>query len=297
MKKWTTVLLSVIMVLGITACGKEKVADGGEANAAANKSTNQEVTAGSGNEGANNQVETGVPTVEEFLQKAAEASEKLNSFTMDADIDQNMVISQGDQQQEQKIKIKTKADLIKEPLEMYQNMDLDMGEQGSQNIEQYITQNGIYMKVDGSWTKVPDEMRDQLLESIKQSSSPEKQLEQFQSITKDAKIVEDGDDYVLTADLSGDGLKELAQSLMNQAAGENEQTAAMMEQMNIKNIKISYAVNKETYLPTISKVDMMMDMDVEGQSVSLDMKVDSKFSNYDGVEKLEVPQEALNSAQ
>lgn len=297
MKKWTAALLGAVLVLGITACGKEKALEGGEANAAANTAT--ESNQGAANTADNTPANTdaAVPTVEELIKKATEASEKLKSFSMDAKVNQNIVMAQGDQKQEQKVDMTMKIDMVKEPLAMYQVMDMSMGDQGSQNIEQYITQEGIYSKVDGNWVKMPDETRDQLMASLEQSASPEAQLEQFKSISNDAKVVEEGDEFVLSADLSGDGLKELAKSLMSQAGGENEQTAAMLEQMNIKTIKISYAVNKETYLPTKSIVEMSMDMDVEGQSVSLDMKMDSTISKYDEIASIEVPQEALDSAQ
>lgn len=297
MKKWTAALLGAVLVLGITACGKEKALEGGEANAAATAAneSNQGAANTADNTPAN--TETAVPTVEELIKKATEASEKLKSFSMDAKVNQNIVMAQGDQKQEQKVDMTMKIDMVKEPLAMYQVMDMSMGDQGSQNIEQYITQEGIYSKVDGNWVKMPDETRDQLMASLEQSASPEAQLEQFKSISNDAKVVEEGDEFVLSADLSGDGLKELAKSLMSQAGGENEQTAAMLEQMNIKEIKISYAVNKETYLPTKSVVEMSMDMDVEGQSVSLDMKMDSNISKYDEITSIEVPQEALDSAQ
>ncbi|WP_410771818.1 DUF6612 family protein [Fontibacillus sp. BL9] len=289
----TAALLGAILVLGITACGKEKAADGGEANAAANGSANQAVA----ETGAKAPSEVAVPTVDEMIQKATEASEKLKSFSMDAKVNQNIVIAQGDQKQEQKVDMTMKVDMVKDPLAMYQVMDMNMGEQGSQNVEQYITQEGIYSKVDGTWVKLPDETRDEMLASMEQSASPEAQLEQFKSIANEAKVVEEGDEFVLSADLSGDGLKELAKSLMSQSGGENEQTAAMLEQMDIKNIKISYAVNKETFLPSKSTVAMVMNMDVEGQSVSLDMTMDSTISKYDEIDKIEIPQEALDSAQ
>ncbi|RCX20664.1 hypothetical protein DFP94_103396 [Fontibacillus phaseoli] len=293
MKKWTAALLGAILVLGITACGKEKAADGGEANGAANGSANQAVA----ETGTNAPAEAAVPTVDEMIQKATEASEKLKSFSMDAKVNQNIVIAQGDQKQEQKVDMTMKIDMVKDPLAMYQIMDMNMGEQGSQNVEQYITQEGIYSKMNGAWVKLPDETRDELLASMEQSASPEAQLKQFKSIANEAKVVEEGDEFVLSADLSGDGLKELAKSLMSQSGGENEQTAAMLEQMDIKNIKISYAVNKETFLPSKSTVAMAMNMDVEGQSVSLDMTMDSTISKYDEIDKIEIPQEALDSAQ
>lgn len=291
MKKLTAVLLGAALVLSITACGKEKAAEGG-ANQAANGGANKaaETT-------TNTPAETKVPTVDELMAKSTEASEKLKSMAMDSKISQNIVVKQGEQSQEQKIDMTLKMDIVKEPMEIHQVMDMSMGAQGSQNIEQYITQNGVYSKVGEAWTKMPEAESKQILDSMKQAASPEAQLQQFKSIASEAKVVEEGDEYVLSADLSGDGVKDLAKNLMNQSGGQNEQTAAMLDQMNIKNIKISYAVNKDTFLPTKSNVKMSMEMSVEGQSVTLDMDMDSTISKYDELTKIEIPQEVLDSAK
>lgn len=287
MKKWTAVLLGTILLLGITACGNEKDAGGNAANA-----NNAGQSAKTENAAVNTKTDGAVPTVDELIKKSSEASEGLKSFTTEANI--NQVIKMNDQ--EQKVDMSMKIDLVREPLAMYQEVKMSMGDQGSQDVKQYITDQGIYSSVGGTWTKLPDETRDQMIASLEQSANPTQQLEQFKSIAKDSKVTAEGDDYVLTADLSGEGLKELASSLMNQAGGD-AQTAAMLEQMNIKNIKLTYAVNKDTYLPTKSDVDMVMEMAQDGQGISMDMKMDSKISNHNKVAPIQVPQEALDSAQ
>lgn len=287
MKKWTAVLLGTILLLGITACGNEKDAGGNAANA-----NNAGQAAKTENAAANTKTDGVVPTVDELIKKSSEASEDLKSFTTEANINQLIKMDN----QEQKVDMNMKIDLVREPLAMYQEVKMSMGDQGSQDVKQYITDQGIYSSVGGAWTKLPDETRDQMIASLEQSANPSKQLEQFKSIAKDSKVTAEGDDYVLTADLSGDGLKELASSLMSQAGGD-AQSAALLEQMNIKNIKLTYAVNKDTYLPTKSDVDMVMEMAQDGQSISMDMKMDSKISNHNKVAPIQVPQEALDSAQ
>ncbi|EPY06003.1 hypothetical protein PAALTS15_17146, partial [Paenibacillus alvei TS-15] len=66
----------------------------------------------------------------------------------------------------------------------------------------------------GQWTKMPDDMKAQILEGAEKGASPEQSLERFKSIAKDTKVSEEGTNYILTAELSGDGMKELAKSLM-----------------------------------------------------------------------------------
>lgn len=288
MKKWVTVLLTAILAVGLTACGGEKAAKGGDAEGGAQAPVTAET---SGN------TETGsVPTVDELIQKATEASKGLKSFSMEVSGNQNIVMTVGEQKQEQKVDTKSKIDMTKEPLAMYNEIQMSIPGSGDQKFEQYITEEGIFTNAAGSWMKLPDEQRDQVVASMQQSASPEKQLEQFKTIASEAKVSEEGGEYILTADVSGDGVKELAKSLMSQSGGENEQTAAMLDLMNIKGIKITCAVNKETYLPTKTNVEMTMEMSQDGQNVSLEIKMDSTFSKHNEISEIKVPQEVLDSA-
>ncbi|TDL48886.1 hypothetical protein E2R60_26245 [Paenibacillus dendritiformis] len=283
MKKWTLALLGAILALGITACG-DKGATGEATNAAKPADTQTE----------------NAPAVsaDELLTKMAEASQKMKNFAMDATINQNITVAQGDQKQEQKVDISMKADFSKEPFGMYQEMKMSMPGQGEQDIKQYISKEAIYTQVDGEWVKLPDEMIGDMVKQMEESAKIEAQMEQFKSFSKDMKVAEEGDKYVLTADLSGDGIKELAKNLMNQSgSGEDAQTQALIEQMDIKNVKVTYAVNKESFLPLQSDVDMTMEMEQDGQKISMDMVMKSSFSKHDEVGEIKVPQEVLDSAQ
>ncbi|UVI31067.1 DUF6612 family protein [Paenibacillus spongiae] len=295
MKKLTAGLLAAILALGLTACGSKEPVESNAGNG--NKGGNAEQTTGAGGNSANANKETGsLPTVDELISKTTDASIALKSFSMDAAINQNITMAQGDQKQEQKIDMKMKTDIIKEPMAIYQEIQMQMpDQQGNQTITQYITEDGIYSGTNGSWVKLPNEMKDQMMASLSGSMKPEAQLEQFKTIAKDMKITEEGSEYVMSADLSGDSMKEMAKSLMSQSGGANEQVAAMLDAMNIKNIKITYGVNKETYLPTKSDVSMTMDMEQEGQSISLDMVMTSTFSKHNEVAEIKVPEEALNA--
>ena len=284
MKKWTVLFLAVATAISLAACGStEKVGN-----------NNAQTSAGSGAKEAS----AAVPTVEELIEKTAKASTELKSFTMDSKVNQNMVMEQGDQKQEQNIDMTMKTDFVKEPLQVYQEIQMKIP-QGEQAIKQYITTEGIYTETNGTWMKLPNEMKDQIMAGMKASLEPEKQMEQFKKIVSDTKIVEEGNDYVMSAELSGDNVKELAKDLMSQAgagAGAGEQATAMLDSMNIKSLKIQSAVNKETYLPTRSVVNMSMEMEQEGQKVALNMEMTSTVYKHNEVGEITVPQEALNAA-
>lgn len=284
MKKWIVGLMAMVLVLGITACGKDKE-DGGNT---ANGGSTDKVGA------VNSQT---VPTLEELLTKSADASKDLKSLSMDAEVNQDLVITQGDQKQEQKIIMKIASDIIKDPMQLVQEIKMTLPGQSDTDMKQYVTEDGVFVNVGGVWSKQPDETRDELLASMEDSANPQKQLEQFKTISKDTKITAEGDEYVLTADVSGDAVKDLAKELMSQSGGKTEEVAAMIEQMNIKSIKITSAVNKDTYLATRANVNLVMEMEQEGSSISMNMVMKSTFSKYNEISEIKVPQEALDSVK
>ncbi|WP_068782501.1 DUF6612 family protein [Paenibacillus sp. GM2] len=288
MKKMVVLLLGVVLALGLTGCGQDKKADnnassGAESNASAAVKTNEGVAA---------------PAADELLTKLTDAMKDLKSLSMTATSKQHLVIKVGEDTQEQNIDMEIKSDIIQDPLSMKQELHMAMGDLGNQDVTQYITADGIYMLTGGSWVKLTDEtMIATLKDAAKDTADATQQIEQFKTIAGEMKVTEEGGDYVLKANLSGDNMKELAKSLLSQNGGENQaETMAVLDQMNIDNINIVYSINKETYLPSKMSVEMNMDMEAEGQQVSMEMKMDSAFSKFNEIDAIEVPQEALDNA-
>lgn len=288
MKKMVVLLLGAVLAVGLTGCGQDKKADnnassGAGSNAPAVVETSEDVA---------------VPTVDELFTKMTDATKDLKSLSMAASSKQKVVIKVGEETKEQNIEMEIKSDIIQDPLAMMQELHMSMGDLGNQDVTQYITADGIYMQTGGAWVKLTDEtMMATLKDAAKQSADPSQQIEQFKSIASEMKVTEDGSDFVLKANLSGDNMKELAKSLMSQNGGENQAEAmAAIDQMKIENINIVYSINKETYLPSKMSVEMKMDMEAEGQQVSMEMKMDSSFSKYNEIDAIEVPQEALDNA-
>lgn len=287
MKKWTAVLLGAILIMSLAACGKDDKAAGD----AVTPSATEQGTTPPAEEGPK---EDALPTADEILQKSAEASQGLKSFAMKGDIKQHMVV-EGEQKQEQDVSIVLDSQITLDPVEMMQDFVMDSPE-GKVDMKQYITKDGIYMQMDDQWMQVPKESEQEILDSMDmESASPEQQVEQFKEIASDFTVSEDGDLYILTAEVSGDNLKELAKSMMNQA--NDPQMEAMMDQMELKNIHIIYGVQKDTYLPVMADLDMTMLMEAEGEKVTLEMKMKSSYSKHNEIDKIEVPQEALNANQ
>ncbi|GGF84131.1 hypothetical protein GCM10010912_31690 [Paenibacillus albidus] len=301
MKKWTAGILGAILTIGITACGNNETTENtatGNTPAATTEASAPAASAEASAPAATEEAATGVPTVDELIKKSTEAGQSLKSFAMDAQIIQKISITQGETTQDQNSDMKMKSEFIKNPLQMHQVVQMVVpGQEGEQTVEQYITADGSYSHAAGQWMKLPAEMTAPLKASMEQSASPEKQLEQFKTLSKETKITEEGDNYLLTADVSGENVKELAKSFMSQSGGADAQMTALLDQMNIKSMKIIYAVNKETYLPAKTNVDMVMDMAAEGQNISLDMKMSSDISKHNEIADFKIPDEALKAQE
>lgn len=285
MKKWTTMIIGALLAVSLVACGND---------------TDKSATPPAGNETTNESTNTAeqnaaVPTLDELLAKTGEATKALKSFTTEANIDQKIKLDAGEQSQDQQVKTALKMDIIKDPMMIYQEMELDMSGQ-KQNVKQYITSDKIYSQVGDQWVAIPEDQTKALIEQLKASMNPEKELDQFKKVKEDVKITEEGDNYVLNADVSGDNVKELAKSVMEQN-GSDAQMQAMLDQMNIKSMKMKYLINKETSLMEKIDVEMVMEMEQNNQKMTMDMKMDTSFSNHDKVAEIKIPQEALDSAK
>lgn len=278
-------IIGALLAVSLAACGND---------------TDKSATPPAGNETTNEGTNTAeqnaaVPTLDELLAKTGEATKALKSFTTEANIDQKIKLDAGEQSQDQQVKTSLKMDIIKDPMMIYQEMELDMSGQ-KQNVKQYITSDKIYSQVGDQWVAIPEDQTKALIEQLKASMNPEKELDQFKKVKEDVKITEEGDNYVLNADVSGDNVKELAKSVMEQN-GSDAQMQAMLDQMNIKSMKMKYLINKETSLMEKIDVEMVMEMEQNNQKMTMDMKMDTSFSNHDKVAEIKIPQEALDSAK
>lgn len=296
MKKISTAVFSAMLVLGITACSSnEEAVD--TASPVVETVTPAETTTEAPPIETAEPAETAetaeVPTAEELLNKAQAASKELKSYNMVADMDQQLTLNG----EETASKTKMDTDMFIEPLSVYQEITTETG--GTTNeVKQYITEDAIYMGMNDQWTKLPEENRAQIMSQLEGTTNLENSFEQFKSVAEDMKVTEEGDDYVLTADLSGDKIKSMAAEML----GTDDQAAADLDQMNIEAMKLTYAVNKETSYPTKSIVDMTMSMNSDAgegaeMSMSMHMIMNSTISEHNEIEAIEIPQEVIDGAQ
>lgn len=301
MKKLWTAVFSAMLVVSITACGNNEETATTETpaatdtNAPAETATEAPATEAAETPAAEEPAaDASSMSAEELLNKAQEATKELKSYNMVANIDQSMTLNG----EENASKTSMNTDIVLDPaISGYQEIKADAAGT-STDIKQYITADAIYMEVEGQWRKLPEEQRSQMMSTLESGSNLEASFDQFKSVASDMKVTEEGDDYVLTASLSGDKIKSMASDMLG---GSDEQSAAALDQMNIEEMNLTYALNKETFYPTKSLIDMTMSAESgegdQAMSMSMHMIMDSTISKHNEIEAITVPQDVVDSAQ
>lgn len=310
MNRGLRILGTVILAISLSGCGwlggdKEQA---GDVNNAVNHQTSeneQNEENGPENEERNASDDrkedkettaavSGVPTVDEIFQRASEAAGALSSYSSTSILRMNMTGTFDGQSEEQAYEVRTTMDLIREPLQLFQSMRISM-DGGTQDLKQYVTEEGVYSHVDGLWIKHSEDTSSELISAMKEALI-DKQLEQYRLFAKDMKVSVQDKAYELHADFSGEILDNFRSALIQQMANGNRDISDMLNKMEIQNVKLSYVVDKNTYLPTKLSMVLSVGMDVDGQGFSMGLMLDSTFSKFGEIKPIHLPQEAIDTA-
>lgn len=229
-------------------------------------------------------------TVTDIFNNAVEASNSLESFAMDMEMDMDMSVPDLPSQQ---VKVKTKAEVVTEPLALHQTMDF-MG----QSIEMYFTEEGMYMQQPGNeqWIKAPKEMMNEITQMSQAQQNPGEQLEQLKKYMEDFKMEEKENTYVLSVSSSGDKMKDFIKETLQQNLPESSMSDDMLKGVTINSINYTFTIDKETYYPTA--LDLKMDLEIEqnGQKSKIKQNIKGTYSKYNEIGEITVPEEIKNNA-
>ena len=283
MKKWLKGLGVGVLALGLAACGStaepKKDAETGKEVELENKS---EMTA------------------QEVYSKAMEVSAEQKSMHAVMDIDQK--ISMPSQELEMDSKIKMDMDVIVEPLAMHQKMNMDMGDLGAMDMELYMNESGFFMNdpESGQWIKMPKDMYDEMMAQMGGETDPTLDMEMFNEFKDDFKFEQTDDEYILTLSASGDKFSGLMKELMGSSLPADmemtEEDADLLNNMDVKSLKVVMYIDKETYYTNAFDLDMDMTMKVEEEEMHIVQKMKSVISKINEIDEIVVPQEIVDEA-
>lgn len=286
MKKLTALLLSIVMVLSMTACGSKKLpSDPGELMKVAN----------------------------ENMQKAKSMSATANlnlemtqgEETVSATADMNMDIIKTD-------------DTYKAKIEANVNMD-EAG--GTQNATIYMAPEGdkyyIYMGVLGQWMKMEYDMSS-VLEAEKKA---DKDTNPLGSSAENFTVTDETDDEgnkvkAVSGTMSADAMKEALTKAFESADSVEGVDETQMEQIKLiaesclADIPMVYHVDEKSAQITYMSMDLSgiakkaleyagaflgdAASDISGLSIDV-FNISMNCSNFDKVEDFEIPEEALDA--
>ncbi|MNC35579.1 hypothetical protein D3C75_840660 [compost metagenome] len=180
------------------------------------------------------------------------------------------------------------------PLQMHQASRIKLSGKGEQLIEQYYTDNRLFISIDGHWREMPEDISGNIGGIVQQSASPRERMEQLKTILPYLKVTEEGDDYVLTARASGDQMKDFTAYYRVQYSGvelPDQQISA------VKSMSTTYCVNKQTYLPTRTEDEMVTDNRAGGYGMYTETKMKTTIGKYNTLSKIEIPEKVLSVQQ
>ncbi|RFU60183.1 DUF6612 family protein [Bacillus sp. V59.32b] len=271
-----------VLILLVSACDQkaEPVAEGSSSKKAADSGEMEELT------------------LEQVYEKTVEVSNKLKSLSLASELNQS--ISLKDQPQPFMIKSEISMDVVKEPLSLYQKMNMTLEGQPPQDTESYLTDDGFFQfdPLTQKWIKLPENMSTELLQIQNSQADPSAELKSMQEYINDIAFESNDSSYILTLNASGEKFQDfLQEELQNNLSPELAENIQLGDNMDIKQLTYVYHIDKETFYPTKLINEMEIVTEEQNEEITISQKSNSTFSNFDGVKPIEVPKEILESAE
>ncbi|MDZ5712552.1 DUF6612 family protein [Jeotgalibacillus haloalkalitolerans] len=241
-------------------------------------------------------------TLEEVYSKAIEENNEIESVKSSAVLNQNVTMGE-----EGSINTVSEIDMsIKnDPLTVHQVNTTKMTGEGTDGesftVESYMNDEGFFMQdpTTNEWMKLPSEMSDQLMQMNESQSNPGTELENLEAYIEDFSFEQNDDSFILTLNASGekfsDMLIEQTGELMPDL-GLGIPTEALFQDTTFEDVLYVITLDKETFLIESLDLDMTMNMKFAEQSMIMEQKLESVYTDYNAVDEVTVPQEVIESA-
>ena len=233
----------------------------------------------------------------EVYKKMVDASSKVKSLGVKLDVKQDLT-SQADGSA---IKTETKSDskIIQEPFSLYQQVELQYndpanGEQTGK-AEHYLTDEGFFIydterDVWGKYNADFSEVEKQL--NLQQGTNQLDSLKNLEFFADQFTFEKEADQYILTLLGNDDKLNELVKKSFPSTWPELEQA---MKSMTIHDVEYKIMIDKKTFLPSVMNVNMNIEIIADGNTLLLKQSIDSIYYDYNKIEDIILPNEALEN--
>ncbi|MDE5414064.1 DUF6612 family protein [Alkalihalobacterium chitinilyticum] len=239
-----------------------------------------------------------VLSVDEIIQKSINAMNKLESYTMETNIEQIFDMPGQDAFQMNMMMV---ADTTSELVRLYQKRTSTEFEENSEvtQAESYFTEDGMFVKnpIQDSWVRYPREFSQDILEASQQQMNAEEHLKAFKQFTEDTKLTEDENHYILTVHGSDESFKAMvygAISILEKARSTVDELLGMME---VQTFNYVIYIDKDTFYQTKMDMEMHMSLTIEDETMVTIHRMTGVITNFNSSGEITVPQDVLDSAE
>jgi hypothetical protein len=245
-------------------------------------------------------------TLEQVFTKSQKADSELSSVHMEMELKQTTQ-SEANEEESMDMSTTSSTDLVMEPMAMHQTSSVNMEMEEMEGtplplteVEMYVTEKEIYLKdtMQNQWTTLPNEMADMMKESaLQESSLPENQLKQFEPYLDQFTFTQDDDHFILQLSLEGDQANKILEEGMGMMNEELQSTVeGALENMSITTMNLKMWIDKESFHTVHMEVQQVIEMEQNGETVTMDQTMKSDFSKFNEIESIEVPAEVTEAA-
>ena len=238
-----------------------------------------------------NEINESELTINEVYEKMMDASEDINSTVMDMEMKQEIIEGDNEPVQTQST---IHSKVVQEPIGLEQKINMTIDDQ-TISTEQYMTEEGFYMYEPAQkvWMKY-SEGHEELMAQLQADSGLDQTqtLSELQPFIEDFTFQQNNEEFILTLKADDDKFNSLVQEELSSAAVELDD----VENIEINDIEYEIFVDKKTYLPNQMNIVMNINMSADGQKVTLKQDIDTVYSDYNTIDSISIPEEALEQA-
>ncbi|MFD1927626.1 DUF6612 family protein [Sporosarcina siberiensis] len=277
MRNWLKFFSVGVLVLGLAACNDIAEGEPGKESA-----TSSELT------------------IQELFQKTQEASENQKSMHAEIEMTQNIKMPGEDLDMESKTFME--MDMVLEPMSMYQRMEMEMeGVDESIQAETYMTSDGFFMKEpdSDSWIQLPNELLEQLSESILDSADPTLDFGTLVKYVEDFKFEQDDKNYILKLKASGENFQELVKEQLDASGmteGMGEEELAALETMIIHQMDYEIFIDKKTFYTNAFNMVLDIEMPAGDEMLRVKQNTKAQITKINEIKEIKIPQEVIDNA-
>ena len=244
-------------------------------------------------------------SLEEVYQKALDRQNELKSVTAIVKMDQVTSYGSGEEAIEIKSKSDMTMDMMTEPLSIYMEGTMGMGEPEAEeeamiDMKMYMTKEGTYMQdsLQNQWTKLPSEDFEAIIGQTASQVNTAEQLEKMKEFISDFKFEQTDSAFVLTLDTSSEKFKEylLEQLNLNEMLGVTEEAQQILQDTKFEKVDYEIMIDKETFDINEMVTNVSFNMSIEGNTINTVSNTVITFNNFNGVDEISIPQEVIDTA-